>query len=389
MVLWFLVLVAAAFASPARAAGPAEGDGARALHLVSLGNSDAFEQAQALSGALRRAIAQAPGWSLAPGDYSSDVLMLALGCSEPPDTECLERIASKIGAERFVSGTVYRIGKGVRAQLQLWQAEGVTSFTIQYADNLVEAADEALRGVARLALAQLVGLDAGVVKLRTKRQGLRVFWNGYAQQVAPDGTLVLPTGQHELVVAAAGLSERSLRMIVEPGETVVVDVEPPPPVLRDVAPREEKVTEDAADDDSAPGIFSRPVLGYATLGLGVGLTAASIVSALKLRSLEDEPALMTARSALPPSQDACVEARADHKLGGADPAAVRDICGRADTLSVLQWVFLGAGVAGLGGGTYLLLTDSAAPEEEVASHRPRLRTTLTQERAEVELTFSF
>ena len=58
----------------------------RELQVIALGSPDAWENAKALTGALRRAVIRADGLSLASGEFSLEVLTAALDCPEPPMT---------------------------------------------------------------------------------------------------------------------------------------------------------------------------------------------------------------------------------------------------------------------------------------------------------------
>src|SRR5688500_13647972 len=73
-------------------------DGELPIAVLTVQTLDAFEQADALTTALKRAVEDAPGWSAAKTekDYALQVLVLSLGCTDPPDAACEERIAQEI-----------------------------------------------------------------------------------------------------------------------------------------------------------------------------------------------------------------------------------------------------------------------------------------------------
>ncbi len=204
-------LTAPVVSPPASSAPPAVGAidtsaEVRGLQILAIRSDDAFEQADALTAALKRAVQRAPAWQLPPGDFSLEVLVAALDCSDPPNAACLAEIANRTKSSHFLYGSLYRIGKGVRADLHVWQAGEQTSLQFDYSDNLVEPADDALINISRLALANLVGLDAGKVEVEVDLDPTTLRWNGREIAVATGGkaSLVLPAGDHTLVAQSLG-----------------------------------------------------------------------------------------------------------------------------------------------------------------------------------------
>ena len=65
------------------------------LQVLIIQSEDAVDQAQAMTQALKGAVPKTKEFSLAPGEFSLEVMTLAMGCSDPPDGTCLAQIAAK------------------------------------------------------------------------------------------------------------------------------------------------------------------------------------------------------------------------------------------------------------------------------------------------------
>src|ERR1700750_1241545 len=65
-----------AITSAGGARAPEPGPDTQPLNVVSIEGNDAEDQAEALTKALRNAVRASGGWSLSPGDYSVEVLVL-------------------------------------------------------------------------------------------------------------------------------------------------------------------------------------------------------------------------------------------------------------------------------------------------------------------------
>src|SRR5215475_4228802 len=131
----------AAGSSPVFAAEP--GPDTLPINVIAIQTSDADDQAEALTKALRGAVRAMPGWSLGEGDYSLEVLTLSLKCSDPPDANCQSRIADQIHSDRYVWGTLKKKGNAVVGEVHLWvRGKGTSSHPIEYSSNLTEPNDE-------------------------------------------------------------------------------------------------------------------------------------------------------------------------------------------------------------------------------------------------------
>jgi len=127
------------------------------LHVLAIQTSDADDQAEGLTNALRATLRTHPRFVLAPGDYSLEVLSVSLGCSEPPDAACESKLAAEIKADRFLWGVLSKGKNGkVAGELHFWSKDdGKAAWKVDYSANLTEWQDEALRKIAEEAIAKL------------------------------------------------------------------------------------------------------------------------------------------------------------------------------------------------------------------------------------------
>ena len=122
-------------------------------------------------------------------------------------------------------------------------------------------------------------------------------------------------------------------------------------------------------------------LGWTLIGVGAASVAAMAVSMKIITDIDDDPLkvryadavargnmreemLAAARGETPRiATDVCKQADAGftYDLTVQETSDVADLCSTAHTMEVLQWVFLGIGVAGVGGGIALVLTAGDDP----------------------------
>ncbi len=151
--------LAASSAFVSGTAGAAEpGPDTLPINVITIQTDTADDQAEALTKALRVAVRAMPGWSLAVGDYSLEVLTLSLKCPDPPDANCQSRIADQIKSDRYVWGTIKKKGNVVSGEVHLWvRGKGTSNWKLDYTSNLTEANDDALKRIAGETISQLTG----------------------------------------------------------------------------------------------------------------------------------------------------------------------------------------------------------------------------------------
>ncbi len=338
--------------SAAQAAEP--GPDTLPIHVISVQTPDADDQAEALTKALRQAVRAMPGWSLADGDYSLEVLTLSLRCPEPPDAGCQSRIADQIRTDRYVWGILSK-GKGgnVSGELNFWvRGKGTTKVPVNYSANLTEAEDESLKRIAADTVNKLTGgPPKGEVKVKAGNVAGQVFIDGQpiGALTAGEGTFFVPSGSHQIVVKAPGYSDVSTAITVRPNAPTDVVVSP------------------ATAPDTTPPNWKR-IGGFAGIGAGVAFAAVGLVGSLRVNSLNsDDPVAnpyYRVRQQYPEGHNLCRD-KADPPFSSADEQIVEDACGTGDTGAVMQLVFYPLAAMAAGAGVYLLATSgTAAPENK-------------------------
>jgi len=324
------------------------GTNALPINVVTIKTDDADDQAEALTTAVKAEVRQLAGWSLADGDNSLEMLTLALRCPSPPDAACELRIADQIKTDRFVWGTLKKSsGHRVEGVLHLWtRNQGQTSANVAFDENMTEANDDAMRKVAKDAMAALTGgPPKGSVRITAGETNGQVFVDNQPSGAIHNGiaTLFMPVGKHRVEVRAPGYSPVSGEVSVSPNSSVALTLTP--------------VTLEQATADSAR-FSTRKIAGYGALAGGVMLGAAGFYSSLKVRSIDNDEGLTAYRDHLSSNLNICDEAKAGRVVAGAaSPNEVKDMCSSATTYQTLQWVFYGLGAVSAGVGTYLILTE--------------------------------
>ncbi len=330
-------------------------DGELPVAVLTIQTLDAFEQADALTNAMKRAIEDAPGWSTAQleKDYALLVLSNSLGCADPPDAACEEKIAAEIKVDRFLWGQLKKDGADVTGDLHLWiKGKGGKYVPFRYSANLTTSADETLIEIARVKFAELAGGPPGG-KLRLMAGNL----NG---EVTVDGQ---PAGKMTAGVAIVELTPGPHKIkVVSPGyETMEASV--------DLKPREEKNLKlTPVVEEQGPDI--QKILGVTALG--VGAIAAGVATYAGVRVLQLNSELEPYRSGADPDwvfvegQDGCISegnypniALAEGQTNANDEklTQIQDICNEGKTF---QTMTLGLWpVAGAFAGTGIILLATA------------------------------
>jgi hypothetical protein len=359
------------------------------IQVLALGSPDAFENARALTGALRRAVLRSEGWTLASGDFSLEVLAAALDCPEPPDAGCLEQIARKMGAERFIWGTVHKKSKTqVVAHLRLWQdGKNEREVEFDYSSNLNDEADDMLLELAQGALSQLLGEAKGTLSITAGTVDGQVTVNGQPAGTIRNGRakLRVPSGKLRVRVKAAGYRDLQGSVVVPPGAEATLALNPV--ATEQDAPTETESPLAQPEAEAAQPSDARKVWGFASLGVGVAALATGAVFWVQSYSQTNDPVFERYVNQTPRNQDPCERARTD-------PSAVEvvEICDANVTSRTMAYVLvpLGVGLSAL--GTMLLLSSDSEASQGVAqagslSVRPLVGVGPTGGRLDLRATF--
>jgi hypothetical protein len=364
------------------------GPDALPIHVVSVKTDDVDDQAEALTAALKAEVRKLHGWSLGDGDFSLEVLTLALRCPTPPDAACEVRIADQIKANRFVWGTVKRApGKRVAGTLHLWtRDQGQTKVDIAFSDNLTDSHDDALRRVVQDALATLTGgPPKGSVRVSAGTVNGQVFIDGQPSGSIRDGstTIFVPVGTHKVEVRAPGYAPAVGEVTVRPNSSVGLSLSPQ--------------TEEEARKAGRP-LSARRIGGYGALVAGGALAVGGVYSSLRVNSISKDEGFAVYRSVV--DGDVCDAARAG---ASANPkyqavllaqkaptdAEITDKCSSASTFQTLQWVFYGLGAVSLGVGAYLLATDKPSADRPSTAARVRVLPSVWSSSGRLDVHVSF
>lgn len=356
-------LAAGALVGPSVARAAEPGPDTLPIHIIALQTSDADDQAEALTKALRSAVRAMPGWSLGEGDNALEVLVLKLQCQEPPDASCQSRIADVIKSDRYVWGIIDKKGDNVAGDLNYWvRGQGTSNVHLEYSANLTEANDDSLKKVATDAINTLTGgPPKGQLHVKAGSVAGQVFVDGVAVGALAngEGTFSVPSGQRKITVKANGYSDAETTTVVKPTGTVDVALNPQPV------------------GDSKPLDF-RKVGGFIGIGTGALLIGLGVVSSLQVNDAQtalgtnkDDPT--SPRAYLKAGENACQVVQ-DERTRFPDPNKVTDACNKA-VFEPLQFVFYALGAAVGGTGLYLIATSSSSPpasDQKAAAPAARL-----------------
>lgn len=377
-------LIACALATPsgfclAEAATPGNSVSSRdatPTHVIGFVAGDHFDQAEALTRAIKKAIELSATQQLAAGDFSLEVLTVALGCPEKPDPACLKKISTKISSRRFLWGVLNVEGTRVDVELQLHGDEsGEKKTTFSYQAALKDSPD-ALLATAAEAIARLLEPLRYRVSVKSNESSGTVLIDGkeLGQLEHGEAAVEAGPGEHRFQLSSAAkqiVAERTSRIPTEQLKVELVRTDTPSPLAARAAPSHpETQRKPLSEEFSAKpqrGNAQR-TWGYVTLGAGGVLLASGIGAASWVYLLNQKDSFRDYRSGIGTDDDACVEADRHVEVPGAmTSAGVRSLCSRASALEVAEIVLLTGGLVAAGTGLTLLLTSK--PSSDTATVR--------------------
>ncbi len=347
-------------------------DTSQPLQVLAVQSDDAVDQAQALTLALKSSAKHQSSFKLVPGDYSLEVLSLALGCADPPDDPCLTKIGAKIKAEAFIWGSLGKDGSKLDLKLNLYrQGEPNRSTELRYDANKV--GDDALAAIADRALATLLAVKGHASSDEETEQTGRLLLSAddLDGQVIIDGApagdirdghaqLELPVGDHDVSVRVDGYRDAEGTITISANKRALLRLHP-----------EKMGTTHAGHDESeADANSSNASAGWGAIIVGGVFAAAGVYATLRVNSINHDADFSSYRAGIPGDQDACVEANRDVMVSGAtSPDRISSLCSQSKTFVALQYVFFGLGAISAGTGALILLTNDDKPPPKTDSLR--------------------
>jgi hypothetical protein len=330
---------------------------------------------------LRVAARGVEGWTVSNAAVSMAQMSLAHGCEEI-DAACLSEIASGLQADVVIYGTLRRNSARTDYDfaLGLSMFDGRAGQIAKSVDDIVPRAESAEDMAARAQ--KLIGRlsstsSGGTISIQANAADADVRVNGQQVGSTREGALRLEglqPGQYRIEILKDGYTPHvSTVTVVEGGETSIAAV----------------LASTTAPPDAAPVDYGEPAsgghrlawLGWTLIGVGAVSLIGMGISMAVIQEIDDDPlkrqysdavARGNMRAAQTQPQDVvndvCVAAKRGnpYELGADAAHDVADKCATADTMEVLQWVFLGTAVAAGGTGLVLVLTADDGPDERAA-----------------------
>lgn len=338
--------------------------GSSQVQVLAISSDKNFEHAQALTIAMKRAVTRTEGWALSKGDFSLEVISLALNCDLPPNASCQERIGAKVGAKRYIWGTLEVVKKEVVADLHLWEEgqEG-RSTQLRYASNLTDPSDDTLMQVAAGGFAELMGATQGVLVVVAGTVTGEVFVDGEKVGLITDGRaeLTVSPGEHKILVRAPGFNDAAGTVTVRPGDSAEIRLNPT---------RSGGAGGADPTQDSGPGMSTNKMLGYGGLAIGGVMVAAGGYFWFQSFTQKNDDDYERFASRVRKSDDPCdVAANGGTDTLGAPiqrDASIKELCDKNKSHQTLALVLTPLGAVITGVGAYFLLTD----DSDKAAKRP-------------------
>lgn len=340
-----------AFAEAPAAEG-ANASGELPVAVLTVLTPDAFEQADALTVALKRALEDVPGYSTADTDQSLQVLELTLGCGDPgaapgtvlPDSSCEEKISERIKQERYVWAHVTKKGDAIKGELHFFQkGKPTTSASLDYAANLTVGADETLIQVARSALdAAGAGPPKGKLKISAGKATGQVYVDGrkVGDIVNGEAEFDVASGSHKLTIKTPEGSEMASEFSLVPFGSTQVSLTPPPP--------------------PGKGVDAKIFVGFGLVGAGLGFGIGGLYSTLKVHSIQGDFKDTYSKN-YGTSENACTTKKDPLPL---NHNKVLELCNDASTFTTYQEAFYPLAAVAAGVGFVLLGVSDWHPDKK-------------------------
>lgn len=345
--------------------------------------------ARNLTGALRHAASQMPGWTISDADVTLSQMSMVHGCDEP-DAACMAEIANELGQGRIVYGTVRRTGAGSSYDFALTlyyfnaetgQIEGSLTDTIPRAQTDIDP----LRPRAARYLARFTDqTQYGSVRVATNVPGAIVRLDGREVGTTDGSGIILvdevAEGQRDLEISADGHDtfRGSVRIVADDQSEV----------------RANLIATSRMNLRWLPGA-GVAVVGVALVVLG-GLGTSSAMGQRQERA-DLEAQLMGGPVAptepgLTPLQRMLLLAQTDQEIcrdGTFDVEGGDDVCSARSRNTRRQWIGYGLGAAMVVGGVAWAVLSLGGDDDEPETALRNIRLSPLAGRTEAGMSFGF
>ena len=368
--------------------------------------------ARSLTGALRRAAQQVPGWAISLRDVALSQLMIANSCNAPDDT-CLQQVARSLNVQRVIYGSVSHTPDRQAFKIELFIFNGDTGRTESALNETLPLARtdiDDLRLPARRFVVVLSGrAQVGTLRVHARVDGAHVFVDNRDVGAIQNGVLTSPgvaSGAHEITVTAPGyiayrenirvnVSDETVVNAVLRGEHGAVDAPlaatPQPATTPAVSGRRRGSQLDDADmalptthararvdEPMSATSLSRIKLwtGVGAVAIGAGFLGATIYAWVRMHAIDTDGDMELYRTRFAAGDTGiCADAANGNPgttpsggmpLGGALIQHVSSMCSEAKALRALQYVFVTLGLTGIGVGAWLLATRNVESESSAS-----------------------
>jgi PEGA domain len=309
--------------------------------------------ARRISKAIRRQVANTSGLAIAAGKTLAEIKLI-FGCTERPSRayhRCLAKAGTSMKANKIIVGKVRHTASGYKVVITLVDvARPLRPQTVSGQIRRSGSKGSALRRHTRVWVARLFGrAHAGSLAITCSTDGVKVSVGGNVLGTCSTSRtkITLSPGTHKVIFTKDGFKTASHMVSISLGRTSRLNVDLAKRIVHRRLPPDDGTTPGvkppAVDDNKKDNRLAWKVLFYSTLSAGVALLAGSIITGLKVSSLEDDKIVRIREIQLDPLienpgvADAC-------KDNSNDPELI-DICNKGVTMARTTNILIGVGAA--------------------------------------------
>jgi len=339
--------------------------------VLGLASEQHADLAEKITAALRSAVERVSGMEHTKRDVTLPQMLLAFQCPDQPTPECLASIGGGLKSDFIILGGIAPVAGAdqVLLNLQLFDvlSKEVTGNIEEEPWPLNLGGPEA--DAVADALVLRLKKSAGDVKVRSKDEGSEILIDEKSVGRIAGGVLLVRSialGAHTVSLVAADNRQGKQEITVTPEKINDVELkaeEAPLPAAAAPAPVEEQKPLPAA---TAPEERSQTwtIVGASLVGGGLGLAGLGLGFGLYVKVLDNDAKIIDYRSQVPAGHGVCSYAKNQHSAAASD---VTDLCNKSSTFEIMEWVFIGTGLAAFAGGVVILALDLDHPKKGEAS----------------------